>query len=141
MGVRHAPRVNPGKPHADRHHTAILFKHQPETGIPAWNYHGINTPGGFQRGGEDHLGCQDVEVPRAVGPADEFALVLGRHPRVLGHPHDRRGEAVAVEAVAVESLALLLPIALTCREGGRKGGERGSGSEVKSLQEGGVGWG
>ena len=77
------------------------------------------------------LGRQDVEVARAVGLADELARVLGRHPRVLGHPHHGGRAPVGVEAEAVERRALLVAIALTYstqqQDGGGGGGERGGG--------------
>lgn len=69
-----------------------------------------------------YLWCQDVEVASAVSPADEFTPVVGRHSRVLGYPHHRGGNAVAVE-IAATVLTLLLAISLTYaeeREGGRR---------------------
>ena len=95
------------------------------------------------------LGRQDVEVPRPVGLADELAHVLGRHPRVLGHPHRGRRAAVAVEVEAVEGSTLLIAIALPYSPqpgergegvgggGGRGGGGGGGGGERREKIRGG----
>lgn len=69
-----------------------------------------------------YLGGKDIEVACAVGSADEFTLILGRHTRILGNPHYRWSQAVGVEAEAVEGLALLLTVALACMEERRRKG-------------------
>lgn len=70
-----------------------------------------------------HLGSKDVEVSRAVGPADELALVLGGDTRVFGHPDHGGRQTVGVEAEAVEGLALLLTVALAWKSHKEVGGQ------------------
>lgn len=60
-----------------------------------------------------NLGCKNVEVSSAVGPANELALVLGGDPGVLGDPDHRGGKPVGVEAEPVKCLTLLLAVAFT----------------------------
>lgn len=57
-----------------------------------------------------NLGCKDVEVSGAVGPANELALVLGGDPGVLGDPDHRGGKTVGVEAEPIKRLTLLLAV-------------------------------
>lgn len=81
-----------------------------------------------------YLGCQNVEVTGAVGPADEFTPVVGGHSRELWYPHHRGGNTVAVES-ETSGLALLLPKRLAYREtsGGRVQKVRGGNAVGKKM--------
>lgn len=59
-----------------------------------------------------HLWCKNIEVSCSICPADQLAHIFGRHTRIFGHPHHRRGEPVSVQTKPIVSFTLLLTIAL-----------------------------
>lgn len=81
-----------------------------------------------------YLGCQDVEVTGAVGPADEFTPVVVGHSRELWYPHHRGGNTVAVES-KTSGLTLLLTkrLAYKAASGGRVQKVRGGNAVGKKM--------
>lgn len=60
-----------------------------------------------------NLWSEHVEVPGAIGTADELAFVLGRDAGIFGDPNHRGTQPVGVQVEAIERLTLLLTETLT----------------------------